>query len=100
YYNEQFDERKTAPNRRGGTLGHSFLVRSASYCVWAGSESKKEQQKQVCLTRDFAFGVCRSCPIKSLLHRRLRQVRAPNSGQNQHQPVYLRTWLRHSPASP
>ena len=67
----------------GELLAMDIGVSSASYCAWAGSESEKEPQKQDCLTRDFAFGVCRSCPIKSLFHLRLRQVRAPSSGQNQ-----------------
>src|SRR6188472_4597480 len=64
-------------------------ISSGSYCHSSESESEKEPQKRDCLTRDFAFGVCRSCPSKSLSHLRLRQVRAPSSGRNQHQPVYL-----------
>jgi hypothetical protein len=82
----------------GELLVMDFIVRIARYCAWASNESEKEPQKQDCLTRHFAFGVCRSCPIKSLLH--LRQVLGQSSGQNQHQPVYLQTWLQRLPASP
>src|SRR6476659_61852 len=89
---------KPRPTGGGELLVIVFLVRSASYCACGANEREKELQKQDCLTRDFAFGVCRSCPSKSLFHLRLRQVRAPSSAQNQHQPVYLQTWLRHSPA--
>src|SRR5437762_10272562 len=82
----------------GELLAMDIGVRCGSYCPSSGSESEKEPQKHVCLTRDFAFGVCRSCPSKSLSHLRLRPARAPSLGQSQHQPVYLRTWLRQSPA--
>jgi uncharacterized membrane protein len=63
------------------------------------SESEKELQTRDCLTMDFTFGVCRLCPIQTPFHRRLRQVRAPSSGQNQRQLVYLRTLLRRLHAS-
>ena len=45
-----------------------------------GERKRKRARKQDCLTRDFAFGVCRSCPIKSLVQLHLRQVRAPSLG--------------------
>src|SRR4029077_2448176 len=91
--------RVKARSARGGELlAIDAGVSSGSYCPSSGSESEKEPQKRDCLTRDFAFGVCRSCPIKSLLQFRLRQVRALSSGQNQPQAVYPRTWLRHSPS--
>ena len=58
-----------ARSRRGGELLiMDFMAWSAWYCAWAGSESENEPQKQDCLTRHFAFGVCRSCPTKSLFH--------------------------------
>jgi hypothetical protein len=68
-----------------------FLNKPLRYVPALENPSEKELQKRDCLTTDFPFGVCRSCPIKSLFHRRLRQVRVLSSGQNQHQPGYLQT---------
>ena len=45
-----------------------------------GKRKRKEPQKQDCLTRDFAFGVCRSCPSKSLFHLRLPSGPGPELG--------------------
>src|SRR5206468_1024283 len=73
----------------GELLFMGLVVRSASYCARKGSESEKEPQGQDCLTRHFPFGVCRSCPTKSLF--RLHQVLAPSRGQNLHQRVCLPT---------
>src|SRR4029077_5359801 len=80
---------KPRPTGGGELLVIVFLVRSASYCACGGSEREKEPRKQDCLTRDFTFGVCRSCPIKSLFHLRLSQVQHRKPGHPR--PVCLRT---------
>src|SRR6476659_2309402 len=80
---------KPRPTGGGELLVIVFLVRSASYCACGANEREKELQKQDCLTRDFAFGVCRSCPSKSLFHLRLRQVQHRKPAHPR--PVCLRT---------
>src|ERR1041385_2253088 len=52
----------------GELLAMDFVVRITSYCVWGGSKSEKERQRQDCLTSKQSFCVCRSCPTKRLFH--------------------------------
>src|SRR5437762_12391133 len=58
---------------------------------------RKRGQKQDCLTIRWPFCVRRSCQIKNLFHRRLRQVPNPSRPRNPHRLVCLRTWLRQLP---
>src|SRR6516164_5531658 len=81
----------------GELLAMMMMLGAHDIALRRGAKVKNEPAKQECLTTHFAFGVCRSCPTKSLFHLRLRKVRIPSSAQDPLRPVCLRTSLRRSP---